>query len=357
MANKNFTEENGLLGILLLVLKIKNILFLHWKSVLIFGLVGGGVGCGVWYKQKEIYNSSFSIITSASDSKGGGLGKYLQLAQSLGVSGGDQALLSPNNVKELLVSKRIVYAALLSKVKIEGVEDRLINFYIDWFNLTEGPDKKRVANINKEYNSDLSIEEEGLLRMVHGRIVNRDMSIKTSIKTAIIKVSFTSKQNLFAYHFSNELSKSLYKFYEKNIKQDEEASILLFRHTCDSILDVLNKKEEQLAALRDKSLLIIKSVGSLEKSKLEREVRFLNSSFMSSLKNLEMAEFSRNKDNKIFEILDKPVLSMRGEKKGVAYMIVLVGFLFSFGRLMYVVIAFELNKVRKIASENLKIIE
>ena len=337
-------NENGLKSIILLFKKITGVLLINWKSIVLFIFIGVMFGGFIWIKKEPIYNTNFSIITSGEQK--GGMGKYLQIAQSMGLDGGSSgAMLSPGNVKELILSKRIIYKALLKEIKIDEKQDKLINFYIEWFDLKDHSGNKILPFVKSSAPFNLSLEEEQLLKNVYYGLKGNDIGITTSLKTSIIAINFQSKNKLFSYYFTKELSVSLYDYYLNNMKSKDEVNVVLFQNVCDSLQIELNEKEVQLAVLMDNSLQTIKSKGKLKKMRLEREVNFLNGVLLANLKNVELARFSQLKDKDIFEILDEPVLPGKGTKIGIVSLMVLMGIIFLFTRIIYLFIKNEVNNI------------
>ena len=338
------THENGLKSIILLFLRMKSILFPHWKSIVFFLIIGAVVGGGISTTREADYVTEFSIFTSG-DSKGG-MGKYLQIAQSMGLGGNSpNAMLSPGNIKQLILSRRIIYSALLSEIEIGDKKDKLINFYINWFDIRDKNKNKLSFSVQNSSPFDLTLEEKQLLGNVYIALKNNDINIETSLKSSIITINFQSKNKLFSYYFSKELSVSLYEFYLNNMKSKDESNVVLFQNVCDSLQIELNEKEVKLAVLMDNSLQTIKSKGKLKKMRLEREVNFLNGVLLANLKNVELARFSQLKDKDIFEILDEPVLSGKGNKKGIFSLVILMGILFSSVRIVYLLLKCEVKKI------------
>lgn len=339
-------ETNGLKGVIVLLIKITQLIKPSFKKIVLFGFIGGVFGGAVALFSKSEYTSKASIIVESG--KGGGIGKYLQLAESFGLGGGggSGAMLTPDNVQVLLKSKRIVYTALLTDVKIDDFEGKLVNYYLDVF---ESPMRDSLPE-GKIIGTDIfnsSKREEKVLNAVHRKISLGMLEVITSKKNSIIKVNFKSRNENFSHYFGTALVNSLYDYYKKNLIKDEVIVVDLMQQKCDSVYDLLKEKELVLADLNDRSKLTVKSKANIEIMRVSREVQFLNALYMGSVKNLEIAKFSMLQNKKIFKILDESVLPLKAVKKGLITTAVLYSILFGIFSTVIILVLQEFKSARK----------
>jgi len=319
-------ERNGLKGVIILLLEFKQTVEPFFKKIILISFIGGLLGATLSFFSGRIYTSQSSIIVESGE--GGGIGKYLQLAQSFGVGagGGGNAILTPENVQGLLVSKRIIYTTLLKEVKFDDFEGKLANYYLDVFNST----MKDSLPEGKITGSDVFLsnnKEERVLNSLYQILSMSMIEVMISKHNSIIEVKVRSENQHFSHYFGKELIQSLYQYYKKNLINDEVVVVDLMQHKCDSIYALLQQRELELAGLNDRSKLTVKSVANIQTMRVNRDVQFLTGIYIETVKNLEIAKFSMLQNKKIFKILDESVLPIKGMKKGLVISAILYSIL------------------------------
>ena len=122
---------------------LKGELFLDGKLFLLFLFI---VCCfGVLYAmiKQTTYKAELNFVVEDNSGGAGMLGKYSGIASQFGFDfgGGGSTTFSEGNIIELLTSRRVVEEALLSEVNVNGNDELLINYHIEfneyrelWFN-------------------------------------------------------------------------------------------------------------------------------------------------------------------------------------------------------------------------------
>jgi capsule polysaccharide export protein KpsE/RkpR len=77
----------------------------------------------------------------------------------------------------------------------------------------------------------------------------------------------------------------------------------------DSILTMLNRKEERLAELKDEDKYKIKATGIIEEERLYRDIELLNLMYGEAFSSLELAKYTLQDQTPVVEIIDYPAYS------------------------------------------------
>ncbi len=342
-------DEISLKYFLFLVKSWWELLIINIRFILILALIGGALGGFIAKRSETQYISDFSLIVEGES--GGKANQYMRIAESfgLGLGEGSSNLLTIENIKSLAFSKKIIYDALLSEININGKQMLLINYYINQFDVLKRF-KSIIKNptdfkIQKVQPFESSINEEIILNHVFRGLQKKAISISSPEATSLLEIKIQSSDEQFSFWFSKCLSNSLYDFFITKIKKVEDSALKQIQLKCDSIEVVLKIKEQLLAELADKSLLTVKSAGRLNEMRVSRELNILNAMYVVNVKNLEIAKYSATNEKKVFDILDEPVLPLIKSSRSLPGFIVLLGGVFGFLALVFVLVKNEFKKL------------
>ena len=103
----------------------------QWKIIVIFGIIGAGLGLGYSFFKKPVYTATLSFALE-DEKGGGGLGSALGLASSFGldVGGSGGGMFSGSNLTELFKSRTMVEKTLMTAVTVNGKVISLAEMYI-----------------------------------------------------------------------------------------------------------------------------------------------------------------------------------------------------------------------------------
>lgn len=295
----------------------KCLVTLKQKAILITVISIIGVSLGIFFaSKKEIkYESKFSLFLNSSGS--GGLNQYLGLAESFGLNlGAGSVSISPENIAELAVSKKIIFETLFSEVNDDGTKKSLINLYLDSIGVPEIKPKSifsadfrfKAKNVN-----ELSISESKMINWIFNDIKRKRVAVSISNKSSLVKHTVQFKNEEFSFIFSKLLIKSIRNFYDSKTIDKKLSTISILTQKSDSIKSILMVREEQFASLADQKNLVIRKKDRLDELRLAREIEILNAMYSVNIKNLELAKFSVQETSEVFNVLDSPMLPL--EKK------------------------------------------
>lgn len=319
---------------------------------MIFFFIGIGLGLFLKYRVKNIYSSEFTIM--ADNGSGGGIGKYLQIASLMGLGGNSGSSMSPENMVDLLKSKRIVYEALFNETKFEGETVSLINLYIKLFGLPENfLEKNNISEFSIKSSSydSLSKLEENFVNSVYKKMTREFLYLDNPKNSVLVYGDVVSENPIYAEEFSKVWIGTLDKYLSDNILNEEKKSVTLLENKKDSVAAVLLQKEAFFANKMDNSIFIKKSQGRLEQLQLQREIELLNVMYATTIQQLEMAKISLENGKNVFQIVDQPSMAFK-VKNGKSFLFVgFLGIVLAIIRIAYLIykesIVEQLKKVEQ----------
>ena len=133
-SNNFYDHEIRLKDVILKIQLLKSELLLRWKVIFFISFLLAVLGVLYAMKKQITYKAELNFVVEDNSGGGGTFGKYSGLASQFGFDmvGGASTTFSEGNIVELLTSRRVVEEALLSEVNINGIDDLLINYHIEF---------------------------------------------------------------------------------------------------------------------------------------------------------------------------------------------------------------------------------
>ena len=88
----------------------------------------------------------------------------------------------------------------------------------------------------------------------------------------------------------------------------------MIQHRADSIRAVMESKEDQLAALQDRTAFTIKAAGLINQGRLLRDIELLNLEYGEVFAQLELAKFDLRNKTPLVSVVDSPRYSTIKER-------------------------------------------
>jgi len=128
------------------------------------------------------------------------------------------------------------------------------------------------------------------------------------------------------------LFETLSEFYVSKTNQRQRETYTMAQNYFDSLSLELRQAEFELASLKDKNVLKVKSKGVLEELRTLRKVETLNVAYTESLKNLELSKFNLINQTPILQLIDRPVYPLKENKANIiliAFAVLMLCFFFA----------------------------
>lgn len=338
--NKVITSQQGEpISLKDLILKIQiwiAYLWRKWLIILIFGLIGGGLGLTYALSKKPQYVAELTFVLE--DSKPGALGAYTGLASQFGIdlaSGSGSGVFSGDNILEFLKSRLMVEKALLSPVFHDGKLQSLADYYIDMNELREAWKKKpSIKNLHFPVDPSrkgFSLQQDSVLNTIYEGIIKENLNVtKPDKKLSFVSVKCTTPDELFSKAFTERLVKEATDFYVLTKTQRSKTTVDKLQAKADSIETLLNRKTYSVAASQDMNLNPARSMAGVSTELVSRDKMVLQTMYAEVVKNLELSRMSMAQETPIIQIVDIPILPLKKEKFGKIKGIILGGFLGGF---------------------------
>jgi uncharacterized protein involved in exopolysaccharide biosynthesis len=305
-------------------------LFRKWWVILICAAIFG-VGLRFYVKWKPEHYISHADF-SVKGTEGSSTSSLSSLASSFGFGIATGAEFTNEYFLTIIQSRRMVKETLLQKREIKlgknGTprEDYLVNFYIEMY--PKWAKKKKVKNFRIDHGNidSLTIYEDSVLTVVYDEIVDKDLTLSYNDDKDINELDFSSTNRDFSVYFASYIGRAASDFYIESQVKNETETVELIASKVDSIRDVMNAKEDQLASVTDRSAFTIKATGLVTQGRLLREIEILSTEYAEAYAQLELARFDLRNKTPLISIIDSPRISTIKEKEQVM-MFMIIGFI------------------------------
>lgn len=339
-SDNNYTSlENDEISIKELILKVKELpLFLltHWKTIILFGIIGAAIGFTYAYSQKPIYKAELTFaIEDEKNGGGGGLSSALGLASSFGIDlggGGAGGVFSGANLMALMKSRKIIEKTLLSNVEVNGKPITLVEYYIAFNKMRTGRDNNTsILNVNFPVNPDrslFSIQQDSVLKIISKKILERNLQIiQVDKKVSIIGIQVSSIDEKFSKWFCEKIANIISEYYVELKTKKAKLNVAILEKQVDSI----------------KSRLNYSTVGTWGAERINIQVA---STILGQLStNLELAKITLRKETPLLQVVDSPNLPLEIEKVSKKYSILIGTFLAQFICILFLLLNSYLKRI------------
>lgn len=350
-ADKSHAVKDDEVSLKTFLLNVRSWIKYLWKSwllIVIFGVVGAGLGLWYAWNQKSYYIGDLTFVME--DGKSGGtIAAYAGLASQFGIDlggGGSSGLLQGDNVMEFLKSRLIVEKALLSPETADG-KTSLADLYVKandikktWKN---NPALMQLSFPPNQERSTFSLLQDSVLNTLQAEIVKHALFIgKVDKKLSFIYVQCKSVNETFTKLFTERLVSEAADFYVDIKTKRSQANIDKLQKLADSLELALNKKAYSTAASQDLNANPARQVASVGVEIGQRDKMITQTMYGEVFKNLELSKVTMAQETPVVQIVDRPILPLRKEKFGKVKGLILGGFcgslivlLYLIGKLMY----------------------
>ena len=279
---------------------------------------------------KPTYTATLTFMVNRND--GGGIGSVGAILGRFGF--GSKADGNKDKIIQLNKSRRIIEKAVFKKVKIHGNEDYLANHiinyldslnrwaYIPWY---KRPFSKPGALKGFHFASDniamFNDTANNALKNIYFFLAGSKESgpgIMTNgydEDSGILHISVTTHDPVLSIEITNSVFDNLSEFYIQKSVEKQKATYDIVKMKTDSILNLLKKKEVELAAFEDRSHGLFSSKSKLKELRLKRDVQKLSLMYGESIKNLEIADFAVKNKTPFVQPIDRPLYPLTAEKR------------------------------------------
>jgi len=313
-------------------------LFSRWKIILLFGLLGGGLGLAYTFTKKVVYTASLTFAIEDTQ-QGTGLGGALGLASQFGFDLGGNAggIFSGLNLIELFKSRTMVEKTLLNPVTVEGKTISFAEMYIQIKELRKNWEKKpgltNIQFLPKVDRQQFSRVQDSVLGVIYEDISKSSLKVaKKDKKLDILTIDMQSNDEKFAKYFTEALATEVSDFYISTKSKRARLNMSILERQTDSIRGELNGAITGVAIANDNTFGLNPALNVRRAPSARRQVDVqANTAILTELvKQTELARVTVRKETPLIQIIDRPIFPLKKEKFGKARGIVLGGLIAGF---------------------------
>ena len=327
-----------------LILKIKDwyrFLLTKWLVIVAAGIIGGAIGVGYAFTQKATYTANLSFALEDEKQGGGGLSGALGLASSLGIDLGTSAggAFSGANLIELMKSRKIVEKALLNPIVVNGNNQSLAQYFINFNELNKDWDSKPLLKgivfTPHADRSQFTLQQDSIIGNIYASIAGANGLLSVAQKDkkiSIINIEVKSTDELFSKAFTESIAQEVSSYYIEIKSKKARQNMEILQRQTDSIRAELNGAITGVAAAADNTfglnpaMMVRKTPGTRRQVDVQANTAILT----QLVTNLEMAKVSLRKETPLIQVIDRPILPLKKEKVGKLKSLILGGFLAGF---------------------------
>jgi uncharacterized protein involved in exopolysaccharide biosynthesis len=295
-----------------LILKIQDwyrFLISKWIVLLVAGIIGGGIGVGYALIQKPTYTANLSFALEDEKQGGVGLSGALGLASSLGIDLGTSAggAFSGANLIELMKSRKLVEETLLSPITVNGKEQSLVDYYLEFNKLKGGwEDEPLLKGLSFPVNADrvkFSLQQDSILFKVYKNLIKNGLSVlQKDKKITIMYIEINSINEQFAKTFCETIAKVTSEYYTEIKSKKSKMNVDILQHQTDSIRGELNSAISGVALATDNVFNLNSAMNVRRIPSSRRQVDVQGNSIDTSYRSSHIS--FRSKKNEQINILD-----------------------------------------------------
>lgn len=336
---ENFTSAD----ILKIVRAFTITLMRQWYLLLLFCLIGVGLGIGYYHWQKPKYEAVCTFILEEKSGTGGLAGLASQFGFNLGSMGGGTSLFSGENILDILTSQKIIKNILLTRVDENNKQSAaLVDRYLQFSGMAEKfRDDSSLVHLNYSDSIGLTPKEDSILNVIYKGIVQKNVSVnRISKQGTIIKVVVQSKDEQFARLLTERMVDGASKLYIFIKTGTAKSNIARMQHYSDSLLNLLNVKSYIVANAQPLDIN-----PGLKSAAVPVEIATRNKTVIAALyteviKNLETSKIIVSQESPIIQILDKPGQLLEDKRIGLVSLILYFSIFTTFALIAYRFILF-----------------
>jgi hypothetical protein len=291
------------------------------KQLGLAALAGILLGAALAWKWPVTYTARLTFVVD--DSKSAGGGGLAALAGQFGFNldgiGGGSGVLAGDNVQELLRSKKLIKATLLTPYDSAGnlsLADRYSEVYeLDKKWQKYSPDSKRIwFPVGGRKFSRL---QDSLLQQITKRVVEDEFAIgKVDKKLGFFEVNTVMRDERLAQLFCERMIRQATNFYITTKTSRLRNNVRRLQWRADSIGRILNKRTYSASAanqqLLDLNPAYVAANANVEVQ--ERDKMVLSTIFSETVQNLEVSKTMLAQETPTVQVVDEPELPLKKNK-------------------------------------------
>jgi len=285
-----------------------------WRQWWLFLLIAGIAGiAGYWYarQQKAAYESYLSFALDEGGAEGGGGSAALGLAAQFGLSvGAPQDVFTGDNILDIMLSRRMIEATLLSVDTFDNKPMPMIEYYLQH----EAADSKIsqvhfAAGGNRDGFSYLQDSVLYVTSQAFGKYFIE--ARRPDKKLNIFELMVTSHSEKFSKDFTDILIAETNRFYTEIRSKKSLGTLEILEKRLPDIKGKFDASVSNKAALQDANLNTAFEKAQVPLLQQESNAQVYGTAYAEMVKNMEVARFEYLKSIPLMQVIDEANYPMK----------------------------------------------
>ncbi len=296
-------EQITLKDIILKVISIGKSIGKNWKLVLLFGILGGGLG--FLYDYKNLTDPTYKSVTQFYLETAAPTNDYGGFANMFGNGGGASGLFSGENLITLIKSTDFMEKILLKEITVAGKKEIMANFFHKKnkpkpkpTDIIEKDEYKVLTHTNKE---KFTLEEYNSLAIVKGPAVAAT-NLEPEAKTSFMLLNVTTFDDTLSKVYGEVFLENLREYYVDSKTSKIKTTIQRQERIVDSLKYLAQSNESSLARVKDQNQEAVFAQGKIQEERLNRKTQMLTNSYQEQERSLQNLKLQLYQDSPLFKI-------------------------------------------------------
>lgn len=278
--------------------------------IMLLGVVLSLLALGYHFFQKPSFTAEATFILEEKSSGSGLAGLASQFGFDISSMAGSNGIFAGDNVLDILGSRSIIEQVLLSDVQVaQNKQRRLVELFIDSEKLKQKKWQK-IAGIDtlsfKGYAAGDRLRDS-LLYLVYKQIGKKHLLVdRLNKKGTIIKVTATSRDEVFSKLFSERLVNATIAYYIGIKTAVAQQQLQRLEKRADSLSAILNAKTYETATQQILDANIAFKTAAVPGELSQRQKTLSYALYTEVTKNLEASRMSLAAQTPVINLLDTP---------------------------------------------------
>lgn len=297
---------------------IKSLIKIWWLFAIIAVLAGLA---GVFYAsmQKVKYKSSLTFALDDASGNGGGIGNFLNLASQFGLSiGSGKDIFGGDNILEIMKSRRMVEAVLLSVDTFNNKPSTIIEYFLNKTDRRKSNPK--LQNIHFPVGQDrstFSYKQDSILYTIYKEFASSYIEAqRPDRKLSLYEVNITSPDEKFTKDFTERIVAETNNFYIQIRTKKSKETLDILEERVSSMKNNLNSSITNRASIQDVNVNPAFSAAQVPVLKQQSNIQVYGAAYGEMFKNLELARFQYLNEIPLMQIIDNADYPMQIIKLG-----------------------------------------
>jgi hypothetical protein len=288
---------------------IKNTIIKNWKILVLFIVLGTGIGYSLDLLLEKESNYEARLLFNLGTSGGSSAGGMGDFAGLLGLNASaDANIFTGENFFYFIKSSPVLERALMKEVELKAQKVLMANFFIDSSGIRENEweDIQKMQNFyftSRDPNT-FTLEQRIAFNTVIDKAKVATNVLQPDRKSSFIMLQVNTINPDLTKAWLETLLETVEEVYTEEQTRKTRKTLRVLERRADSLATILGRTENRLARETDYSTQIVVPEGRAQVSKLARNSQFLQQLFFEAQRNVENLRVSLIRESPLFTIIE-----------------------------------------------------